>query len=374
MATALIDERELQSLGSEVAVGDIDAELYRFFSGGEGAPDNPVGIARASLLNLAVYTEDSASVSSLTATIEELTREAACRAILILAEPAGAPAVRSWVQAHCRLSERGEKTVCTEQVSFLLTGANASLVRNTVFAHLDSDLPLIFWWRGELSDVFEERLYSRLDRFIFDSSQWSQPGDQFLRLNAAVKESGNSFVTHDLAYTRSHPMRTAIARVFDDPVARQALGQLESFEIDYVPGQRISALWLAAWIAGRLGATLDSKMSSSDRFVFQTEKQGTFSILCREGAAASEGENPCDSLRGVRIHLGSAGAIRIGHAEEASDFWRIRWQLAEASDREKLFPCRARSEADLVAEILIRAGRNRAMGDAMSTLRQLIVL
>ncbi len=373
MATAVINESELQSLGCEVAVGDIDAALHRFFSGDDSSPENPLGIARASLLNLAVYTEDPESVSDLTVTIEELTREAACRAILILAQAGGSPSVRSWVQAHCRLSNEGEKTVCTEQVSFLLSGANASLVRNTVFAHLDSDLPVVFWWRGELSDVFEERLYSRLDRFVFDSSQWSHPGDQFLRLGAALKESDASFVTHDLAYTRSHPMRTAIARVFDDPVARQALNRLDGFEIEHIPGQRITALWLTAWIAGRLGMRLNEKASKAARFVFQSENRGDVAIVCREVENAAEG-NSCDAIRKVRITLGSAGELSIGHDGESADFWRIRWQLADTAEREKLLPCHSRTEADLVVEILIRAGRNRAMAEAMPTLRQLLVL
>ena len=78
-------------------------------------------------------------------------------------------------------------------------------MRNTVFAHLDSDLPLVFWWQGELSDVFEERLYSRIDRFIFDSRHWSRPETQFLRLNAAIGDGDGSFIPHDLSYTRGQP-------------------------------------------------------------------------------------------------------------------------------------------------------------------------
>ena len=79
------------------------------------------------------------------------------------------PGARAWIQAHCQINRRGEKSVCSEQISFFLTGRSPGLLRNVVFAHLDSDLPLAFWWRGEFSDAFEERLYSRIDRLLFGS-------------------------------------------------------------------------------------------------------------------------------------------------------------------------------------------------------------
>ncbi|MCB1232876.1 MAG: glucose-6-phosphate dehydrogenase assembly protein OpcA, partial [Verrucomicrobiae bacterium] len=281
MATTLIDEGELQGLGVEVSVGEIDRALHEIFTGGKEAQENPAGIARASLLNLAVFVEDPKSITEISAIIEELTRETACRAILILSSASGNPAVRSWIQAHCRLSAQGEKTVCTEQVSFLLTGSDASLVRNTVFAHLDSDLPLVFWWRGELSDVFEERLFSRVDRFVFDSTMWAQPSVQFLRLCRAMEDSDEHFIPHDLAYTHSQPIRSMIARIFDDPVARQALNQLQGFEIQHQPGYRISAQWLAAWIAERLGGELEKNGSSADRYRFQKERSREFFVSCQ---------------------------------------------------------------------------------------------
>ena len=379
MSLSSIEDSQLLSLGTEVAVSDIDRELHRFFSGGdegltpdEGSP----GLARASLLNLAIYSEDAAAaVGTLSITIEELTREMACRAILILAEAGGPPAVRSWVQAHCRLSGQGQKTVCTEQVSFLLSGANGNLVRNTVFAHLDSDLPLVFWWQGEFSDVFDERLYSRIDRFLFDSATWAQPGNQFLRLTRALEDSGGGFVAHDLAYTRSHPARNAIARVFDDHSALESLDQLETIEIVHAPGQRLSALWLAAWIAQRLQARFEGTDASPGNFRFSWNGR-RLTISCRESApdetsTAPEGKN-AEAVLEVGLHLGTEGDIEIRHDAECR-FWRLRWLMADGTEREKLFPGFPRSDADLAAEVLKRAGRNRAMTEALPLMRELVV-
>ena len=368
-----IDESRLHHLGTEVAVSEIDRALHRFFSGEDSPPssseDSSTGIARASLLNLAIYTEDTSAVDRLSHVVEELTREMACRAILILADATGTPAVRSWVQAHCRLSDQGEKTVCTEQVSFLLEGADASLVRNAVFAHLDSDLPLVFWWQGELSDVFDERLYSRIDRLIFDSATWAQPSNQFLRLSRAFEESGSRFAIHDLAYTRSHPTRTAMALVFDDPIAFEALDQLSSIEIVYGPGQRLSALWMMAWIAGRLGARFEGRDANEDRFRFLWEGR-RLSLIGREEKDEAEGK--LEAIHAAHLDLGEGGAVEIKHDAECK-FWRIRWDLAGCSEREKLYPGLTRSDADLAAEILKRAGRNRAMVEAFPLLRELVV-
>ena len=92
----MIDESQLQSLGAEVPVGEIDRELVRLFAG-DDSPDSSgrAGMARASLLNLAVYTEEPSSAPGLSAMVEDLTRETACRAILILADPAASPPVSS---------------------------------------------------------------------------------------------------------------------------------------------------------------------------------------------------------------------------------------------------------------------------------------
>lgn len=374
MAPPVIDESQLATLGLEVAVGDIDRALVRLITGDDEdaatthADSQKAGTARASLLNLAVYTEEPAAAADISRTLGDITRETACRAILILAHPAGPPAVRSWVHAHCRLTDQGEKTVCTEQVSFLLGGADSSLVRNTVFAHLDSDLPLVFWWRGELSEVFEERLHSRIDRFIFDSRTWHQPATQFLRLQAAIDESGGAFVPHDLAYTRGHPVRGAIARVFDDPQARGVLDRLTGFQIVHRPGHRLAALWLVAWIAGRLDARLTTPTGSQPgtyRFD-STRWPGLLITLAESGDATGD-----EAIESVGIDLGDAGRIDIQHAATAG-FWRVHQILANLPPRERLFPGRPRTEADLVTEILVRAGRNRAMIDALPLMRQLL--
>ena len=86
------------------------------------------------LLDLALD-EDSTEASSLdsvseksgallenSAIIRNLTREHACRAILVeinRVEPL--PSLRAWITAHCHLAH-GRKSICCEQIALYLTG------------------------------------------------------------------------------------------------------------------------------------------------------------------------------------------------------------------------------------------------------------
>ena len=138
---------------------------------------------------------------------------------------------------------------------------DAAQVQNVVFAHLDSDLPLIVWWQGELTKNFEERFYSRIDTLIIDSSTWSDPRREFAGLAAAKAAETAGFDVRDLSWTRSHFLRTALANSFQDVKAREHLPQIETIEITHANGQRCAALMLAGWIAQRLDATLDNQQS-----------------------------------------------------------------------------------------------------------------
>jgi hypothetical protein len=154
--------------------------------------------------------------------------------------------------------------VCSEQLSFVLEGGDAAQVQNIVFAHLDSDLPLVVWWQADLTQNFEERFYSRIDTLIIDSSRWTDPARQFDALLVAMNAETAGFDVRDLAWTRSHFMRTALASCFQDAAARQNIGKLQTVRITHLKGQRYAALLLAVWINQRLGTTLQLELIEKD--------------------------------------------------------------------------------------------------------------
>ena len=132
--------------------------------------------SRAALMNLVIYAEDGTPLETMAAEAEQIGLEQACRALIISANPCGEggeQAPKAWITAHCRLGGGEGGQVCCEQIAFELCARDTDQLRNLVFAHLDSDLPLVFWWRGELSSSFEPRLHSRFERLIVDSDTWA---------------------------------------------------------------------------------------------------------------------------------------------------------------------------------------------------------
>jgi len=356
-----------QVLGQPVEISQIEKELQALFMDGE---EDGSGVARASLINLALYSEDQDDLEKDAEILGELTSESACRSLLINADTRAAEmTAQAWVQVHCQINRDGEKTVCTEQISFFLTGDSPGMLRNIVFAHLDSDLPLAFWWRGEFSDAFETGLYSRIDRLLYDSESWEQPRNQFIRLLAAQEESPSPFVMHDLAFTRLNSIRHAIANAFDRPGLGSQVSSLDEIELRYAPGYRMSAYYLASWIAFRLGMSLDRGQSSPDSLVFGSSKKGAPSSVSVRIGKLEEGRKGTVE---VDFRLGEA-RIEISRCQ-TRDFMRTLTHRPDCTTEEDWLPARNLTDVALVGDVLNRAGRNRTYSEVLPIVQELLTI
>ncbi|NNE90622.1 MAG: hypothetical protein HKN23_03160 [Verrucomicrobiales bacterium] len=346
----------------------MDRKLQEIFASDEG---DETGIARASLINLAIYSEDPETLAADAENLARIVEEAACRSILISANSAGDVSARSWVQAHCQVLGRDErKSVCTEQLAFQLTGATPGLVRNTVFAHLDSDLPLVFWWRGDFSEAFSDRLYTRIDRLIFDSEHWTEPRSQFLRLKRSLSEDNSSFVPHDLSFTRLNPIRTGIAKCFDNVRAKQETGRIEEINVSFGNEARMSAIYFAAWAASRLGCELDPDASSEGEFRFRRRRSGErapLQIRLHPGESGIGGE-----IEEVEL-FSPDSEFRLRRCEKKV-FWELTSQIGGGAETVELLPTHKPDDAFLVAEILQRGGRNRVLCDVLPVVREMLLV
>ena len=171
------------SAGLPVRVGDIGRELKKLWDVNGGA------MTRASLINLAVYSEAPGSLTKNTELISKITQNHACRAIVVEADCAAEHAsVEAWISAHCRISRAGSKQICSEQLSFHLKAEAAALLPNIVFSQLDSDLPFYLWWQGEFHDAMDSQLWTWVDRLIYDSRAWSDFTAQMERVETAQTE------------------------------------------------------------------------------------------------------------------------------------------------------------------------------------------
>lgn len=276
---------DCSQLGCEVEVGQIEIELKHLWEADQARTN-------ASLINFAVYSENASALAENSDIVREITREHTCRAILIGVDREDPKvSMRAWIKAHCNLSH-GSKSICCEQLAFHLSGRVSGRLSNTVFAHLNSDLPLIFWWQGELTERFNDRLYTLIQRFVVDSADWADPSSQFAKLLPAMRE-GN-LVVQDLSWTRTYHIRLAIASLFDDPVAQAAIPSIKKVKIVTSEKGCVAGLQLLAWFAEqcewRAGEELLPVDSSNGGYLFEHAHGGSIEaniVTQSDGAAIS---------------------------------------------------------------------------------------
>jgi glucose-6-phosphate dehydrogenase assembly protein OpcA len=270
---------ETLNLGMSVEVGRVEKELGRLW-------ENTGDKTRASLINLAIYTETSENVAGNTELIAQIASEHACRAILIYANrTAPEIGVKAWINAHCHAVNK--KEICSEQITFQLDGESPTAFANVIFAHLDSDLPFCLWWQAPFQEPHDDaNLWSWVDRLIFDSNKWEDPVGQFpiVRKIAALGDART--ILCDLNWTRLLSLRSALAQFFDHANALPCLDNIQAVEIVHAPGARVSALLLLGWLANQLGWQLDSVLG---RHTFRgaDRREITFKLIEEAGACIS---------------------------------------------------------------------------------------
>ena len=345
----MISADQAAALGVEVPVGSIDGELRKLWEADEASTN-------ASLMNLALYSEDPGSLTRNSEAALQLTKEHACRALLIAMDrEAPETSIRSWITAHCHLAH-GKKSVCCEQLAFLLSGKAVGRLRNTVFAHMASDLPLVFWWQGELSNIFEERLYRMIDRLIVDSSTWVDPLVGFERLGEAVSDARHRMVLQDLSWTRTFHFRLSLAALFDDLVAQRALKEVETVRIVAQSKHRISALMLLGWLVTQaewrmgleLGLAAERAAGCDECFVFET-REG------RSVTARIEFDEEAAPL-GL-LELNAPGCLVSVQREAGSIYLQQRLECP-GHKLSQSGPADADTDWEVVADQLSRGGKN----------------
>ena len=339
------------SLGLPVQIAAIGRELKRLWAEGGGAK------TRASLINLAVYSEAPESLAKNTQIVSEITEDHACRAIVIEANPAWKEdRVEAWINVHCHVSRAGSKQVCSEQLSFLLEGPCARLLPNIVFSQLDSDLPLVLWWQGEFSEPMDAQLWAWVDRVIYDSQTWRDFRTQMRRVETAQAEAKQRIVLCDLNWTRLVQIRLALAQFFDHPASHCHFDDIESIEIEFAPGFRSTALLLAGWFSGQLHWS-DAKQSNKGALSFRGEKRNEIKVALKE----KEGE----SIGRCAVRCGSSEFV-VAHAENA-DLLDVA-----AGERKCRMPAGRNDIVRLMSEELMRGGPHRVYLRAMNCVREFL--
>jgi glucose-6-phosphate dehydrogenase assembly protein OpcA len=253
---------ETYSLGLPIEVSKIDQELKKLWQESQGSA------TRASLVNLAVYSEDTGSLNKNTQLMAKITENHACRAIVIEADcKANENRVEAWISAHCHVGRAGSKQVCSEQISFLLKGGCTTLLPSMVFSHLDSDLPFYLWWQEQFREPMDAQLWAWVDRVIYDSQCWADFNAQMRLVESAEQEANQRIVLCDLNWTRLDSVRFALAQFFDHPASHHHFTAIKSVRIDFAPGFRSTAVLFAGWLAAQLNWQSD-KTDAANKLSF----------------------------------------------------------------------------------------------------------
>ena len=342
--------------GMPVPLGKIERELKKLWEqGGET-------ISRASLVNLAVYSEAAGSLMKNTQLISAITEDHACRALVIAADPAATEdKVDACIAAHCHVSRAGSKQVCSEQISFALSGSSAKLLPNVLFSHLDSDLPLYLWWQEEFREPLDPQLWRWVDRLIYDSQTWSDFEGQMQLVEQAKKSANERMVLCDLNWTRLVHLRLALAQFFDGTSGHEHLANIQRVQISFGPDHRSTALLLAGWVAAQLGWTL-VEAADEATLGFADCAGEAVRVLLEEsdGEPISRCSLLCDDTEFCVAHAAGADLLDVASNEDGSD--RIH----------QLMPAGRNDTVALMREELSRGGPHHVYLRALNAVRELL--
>jgi glucose-6-phosphate dehydrogenase assembly protein OpcA len=342
---------ETFSPGIAVEVGKIGSELKKLWAEGGGTK------TRASLVNLAVYSEERGSLPRNTKIISEMTEDHACRAIVIEANPSAKENhVEAWINVHCHVPRAGSKQVCSEQLSFLLAGPCARLLPNIVFSQLDSDLPFYLWWQGEFSDTMDPQLWAWVDRVIYDSQVWRDFQTQMKQVEIAQADAKQRIVLCDLNWTRLIQIRLALAQFFDHPATHRYFDEIDTLEIDSAPGFGSTALLLAGWFGGQLEWS-GGKKTNERELHFRGRKENQIKVVLNEkiGEPISRCAVRCGTAEFLVVHAAKADLLNVA-----------------AGERRCRLPAGSNDAIELVSNELMRGSAHRTYLRAVNCVREFL--
>ena len=346
---------ERYSLGVSVELDEIAQELKKLWEKSEGA------MTRASLVNLAVYSEEPDSLEKNTQLIAKIAENHACRAIVIEAD-CNAPEnrVEAWVSAHCHVSHAGSKQVCSEQISFLLQGPCATLLPSIVFSHLDSDLPFYLWWQEEFREPMDPQLWAWVDRVIYDSQTWKDFCAQLHLVETAQQEARQRIVLCDLNWTRLDKVRSALAQFFDHPASHHHFAKIKKVRIDFAPGFRSTAILFAGWLSAQLNWRVDKTTAHKLQFVGPVNRKIDIELRERPGEPVGE----------VAVETSEVEFL-VTHAQ-CGDLLEVSRRKTGEKRIPQLMPAAKSDPVNLMTEELMRGGPHHVYLHAVNCVRELL--
>ncbi|MBZ5535118.1 MAG: glucose-6-phosphate dehydrogenase assembly protein OpcA [Acidobacteriia bacterium] len=370
----------------EVDIPAIEEELRELWKGAaqEDSPDPESAgpVARASVLNLIVYTEDVTQESGVSETISELTVQNPCRAIVVIAV-AGQDNLKmeAWISAHCHRLSPASKVMCCEQISLRGSRGAAKELAATTIPFLISDLPVFVWWKG--SRFFDSEFLAAIsgvcDRLILDSKNFASPESDFAQLEEYIKAHRGRLAVSDVAWHRLMQWRELASQFFDPLVLRGHLEHIENVTVEYnkrsVDGSIVppQAYLLLGWLGSRLQwEVLGAEAGNEERRFHLCPKAG--------GHGITAVIRPADARLELSGHLVSfemvtgeewATTFRIAKGEDPNCA-RTEIAFAKLPPFRRAVPLRIYNDAELIARQLEIFGHDRIYEESIEMAADLV--
>ncbi len=201
-------------------------------------------------------------------------------------------------------------------------------------------LPTVLWWSADSlnEDTAFRCFFDNASTAVVDSSLGVRDVTTIDELSAFYAEHRN-VALRDLAWMRLHPWQDIIAHFFDDPALREELFSIQKLRI--VSGSDAEAVYLAGWLASRLGWNA----IAHDRFSDRNGNPVTF-----------EHERSGQPRRVHSVALSTAASMYRGDVDTA-DPTVVRVWVEGANAREmRIFPLQAVDNASLIEQAALEGG------------------
>ena len=213
---------------------------------------------RTSVLTLVVIAPRPETSERAMAAINALHQRHPSRAIVVSPGDFDGPAsMDAHIYAECRIAERSDAEVCTEQILIKVGGELSQHLSRVVAPLLIHDLPVVLWWPDDPS--FGTRQFREIaglaDRLLVDTGGFAEDGRHRLAGLASVIAEG--VVVCDIGWLRLSLWRELLAGLFDHPLLTREADSIRSVRVDFArPGAALHlarALYITGWLAGQLG-------------------------------------------------------------------------------------------------------------------------
>ncbi|MEX2547943.1 MAG: glucose-6-phosphate dehydrogenase assembly protein OpcA [Chloroflexota bacterium] len=213
---------------------------------------------RTSVLTLVVIAPHPETAERAIAAVNALHQRHPSRAIVVSPTDFDGPSTMdAHIYAECKLSQRSDAEMCTEQILVKTGGELSQHLSRVVTPLLIHDLPVVLWWPDD--PPFGSKQFTEVvgisDRLLVDSGSFNE--DNGARLAGLATVVSDGITVSDIGWLRLTLWRELLAGLFDHPLLTREIDHIRHVRIDIsrpTSTLRISkAAFYCGWLASRLG-------------------------------------------------------------------------------------------------------------------------